>query len=373
MMVVTRIGPWQCVFRNGRSPVPEEGLSRPRLQANPHVHSGLGSVGLAVAAILFLQHALVGDGLGCFEAPPPDDRGVPFPQEITAARESRDNSALPLAAGTRSLITHVKALELAQDVCSDHVRRLERQLAYLNTRYLQKMQVSWSAVDGRWSDTGSRILVPSYPLFGKDRMAWSGYRFPSSGGTRDLPLQRNLAFRMNSGQRIVQQFTRLDILPESIRKDLNRPETGFCSRTPGGDIYARYFDFLVVRPRTLEVVAGFRRDASGPDGVVPLEVWPPEARRTYADLCARLSRHDTTFPAVITRLPLSERLVDHFRDRRKQLLAAGQTPDFWLQADADGVWVLWERNLDAAKYLAGTRHPLRSDPHGFITYRAVDG
>jgi hypothetical protein len=176
---------------------------------------------------------------------------------------------------------------------------------------------------------------------------------------------------MNAAREIIGQFRSLQELPPEISASLNRVATGFRYEAPNGDVYARYFDFMVVTPE-LEVVAAYRRGAPRANGDVPLEVFPPQARYDPRVPYANFKLHGPAFPAVITRLPVSFRAFQRYR-ARQEAWRRTRVP-LWLDGDsAHGKYVVWDGSIDATRHLAGTRHVLVPDPRGPVSYDSTEG
>jgi hypothetical protein len=267
-----------------------------------------------------------------------------------------DSAPLPDADDPNALELEAQALELAIRRAWDEVRRLERGVRFLKRRYVQKMQVSWSACGGRRAPSDPRPLAPAPLGPGWERVG--AYRVPRGGPARPGELERYAAFRMNSAGEIVEQFKSVGWLPEEVASKLDSAAAGFRYEAPNGDVYARYFDFLVVTPG-LRVVAAYRTGGRRPDGVVPLVVFPREARDDPRAAYRSFALHGPRFPAVITRLPVSRSGYERYRARFAALAGKGFSPGLWPESDPErGSYVVWAEDVDAVRCLAGTRHVL---------------
>src|SRR5439155_6425961 len=94
-----------------------------------------------------------------------------------------------------------------------------------------------------------------------------------------------------------------------------------------------------------------------------------EARDTHRTLCEAFLRHGPVFPAVATRQRVPRNLTPVVWRRQDLLAGSGLPAGFWPRLDELGTLIVWEQSLDAARSLAGTRHPLRRDSAGFIAHR----
>jgi len=246
--------------------------------------------------------------------------------------------------------------ERFENIVSDANRRIGRLKAhrgYGRRRFIQQLQVSKSHI-------GALKYVHEWYYESRDSKDYDLEKYYLVGN-RYFPYGTGRwyeAFRMDEDGVPIEQYTSMDDIDDpDIKKALNSRSAGFTYVDPAtGDIYARYFDYIVV-DEDRNVAAAFRikRGKKDKNSRVPvhIEAYPKDLTEKEKAFCMRFWNYELGDPNTLECIPISEREFRDLASKHKELEEFAMNADQQFSAMVVREVATCESNLEHEKAKPG--------------------